>query len=251
MAIIKGNQNTTLLLNYLKSSSKQYPCLNKEQEREMINLYRHDRDKLNKLLFMHNIRIVFSQAKKYMSKVNDFDTLVQDGMLGLAEAARRFDLDRDVKFCTYCMPWVRKYLLLHFYGKQIELDKLTTSLNAPSPMAEPGDTSSDASFENFISSYIDPSYAQPKTIESEISSIEQEEICEDLYAKVEQDTSLSAVDKAVFIEMFKNREKTRDLAEKYNIQMEDVSEIKHRVLSKLRGILKNDFKINSYNEIGA
>jgi DNA-directed RNA polymerase specialized sigma subunit len=61
--------------------------LSKTAERELIQKYRHNRTKLNKLLFMHNIEIVFNQAKKYMSKVEDFDALVQDGMIGLGEAA--------------------------------------------------------------------------------------------------------------------------------------------------------------------
>lgn len=42
----------------------------------MINKYRNDRDKLNYLLFMHNIRTVFNQAKFYMSRTDDYDSLV-------------------------------------------------------------------------------------------------------------------------------------------------------------------------------
>lgn len=42
----------------------------------MIQENLHDRDRLNFLLFMHNVRTVFSQAKVYMSKTNDFDSLV-------------------------------------------------------------------------------------------------------------------------------------------------------------------------------
>lgn len=81
----------------------------------MIQENLHDRDRLNFLLFMHNVRTVFSQAKAYMSKTNDFDSLVQNGMLGLAEAVRRFDPSRDVKFCTYANTWVHKYLSMPYY----------------------------------------------------------------------------------------------------------------------------------------
>ena len=107
-SIICGNQNTTKLINQLKASSTQYPVLNKKQEREMIEQNRNNRDRLNFLLFMHNIRTVFNQAKAYVSKTNDFDALVQNGMMGLGEAARRFDIDRDIKFCTYATIWVKK-----------------------------------------------------------------------------------------------------------------------------------------------
>lgn len=250
MAIIKGNQNTTLLLNYLKSSTKQYKLLNKEEERKMIEEHKDNREELNKLLFMHNIRLVFSLAKHYMSKVDDFDTLVQDGMLGLAEAARRFEIDRDVKFCTYCVPWIKKFLLLHFYGKQVELDKLTVSMNAPGPNAEEGDNGQDSTFENVIGNYIDPTCIKQKPIEAELSSIEQREICDNLYARVEADNSLSATDKAVFIELFQQHEKSKDLADKYHIAVEDVMEIKHKILGKLKDVLKTEMNIQSFQEIG-
>ena len=79
--VIQGNQNTTKLINQFKSSLKQYPVLSKKQEREMIEMYRNDRDKLNYLLFMHNVRRVFNQAKAYKNKTNDYDNLVQNGWI--------------------------------------------------------------------------------------------------------------------------------------------------------------------------
>ena len=58
-AIIKGNQNTTKLISELKKAAKQFPPLKKNQEMELIRKYENDREKLNNLLFMHNIRLVF------------------------------------------------------------------------------------------------------------------------------------------------------------------------------------------------
>lgn len=245
---IRGNQNTTKLANQLKSSAKQYPCLNKDEERELIEKYRNDRDTLNKLLFMHNIRIVFNLTKKYASKVNDFDSLLQDGMLGLAEAARRFDIDRNIKFCTYCVAWVRKYILAHFYGRQVELDRVTTSLNSPSLTTKSSD-SANSTFENYVNEYIDPTYSHEKTIESEISSNEQIQICKKLYDELERDSSLSVTDRAVFTDMFFNKEKTRDIADKYSLEIEDVAEIKVRLLGKCKTILHDQFHINSLADV--
>ena len=100
-SIIKGNQNTTKLIAELKKAASQYKTLSKDEEAKMIEDNKHDREKLNDLLFMHNIRIVFNIAKKYMSKTDDFDSMVQDGMLGLAIAANNFDISRGTKFITY------------------------------------------------------------------------------------------------------------------------------------------------------
>ena len=87
MTVIQNNQNTTKLINALKQAAKQYKPLNKEQEQELIWQHKDNRDKLNELLFMHNIKLVFNLAKKYAAKSKDFDNLVQEGMKGLAEAA--------------------------------------------------------------------------------------------------------------------------------------------------------------------
>ena len=77
----------------------------------MIAKYKGNREKLNELLVMHNIKFVFTVAKKYMSKTRDFDGLVQEGLKGLAEAAARFDIDRGNKFITYAGWWIRKFML--------------------------------------------------------------------------------------------------------------------------------------------
>ena len=248
--IIKGNQNTTRLLNFLKQSTKQYPCLSKTEEQELIQKYRNNRTKLNKLLFMHNIKIVFNQAKKYMSKVEDFDALVQDGMIGLGEAVNRFDIDKDVKFITYAVPWVRKYMLMHFYGKTVELDKRSMSIDSPTLMSSvKSSAGNEVTFENYINEYLDPSTYNRKTIIDELSANELAGICQSLYNRMENDKSLSAIDKAVFTDMFQNHEKTRDIAEKYNIEMSDVSEIKHKILSKFKTILVNEYNISDVADV--
>lgn len=246
--IIKGNQNTTRLLNELKQSARQYPCLTKQQEEDLINRYHDDRETLNKLLFMHNIKAVFNQAKQYMSKVDDFDSLVQDGMIGLGEACRRFDIDKGVKFITYAMPWIRKYILANFYKKNIEIEKSSTSLDSPLMQHKQSD-GNDVTFDNYVNEYFDPSCMKPKTITEELSSNEQYKICQNLYSRLEHDSSLSAMDKAVFTDAFYNKEKTRDIAEKYNIGMDVVNQIKHKILDKFKTILKDEYKINSFQDV--
>lgn len=248
--IIKGNQNTTKLLNQLKSAAKQYPPLSKEQEKELIEKYKNDRETLNKLLFMHNIKVVFNIAKKYMSKTDDFDGLVQDGMNGLSEAIKRFDVERDIKFITYCHPWIKKFILSRFYGKQAELDKVTLSMNAPiiSNQLKKNKDQVD-SLEDCINEYIDPTQNQQKNIVNQLSSHEQEEICKYLMDNLQQDTSLSSTDKAVFVDIFYNKEKTRDIVEKYGITAKEVINIKKTILSKFKNMLNEDFQIDSYSQI--
>ncbi len=39
------------------------------------------------------------------------EDVVQEGMIGLLEAAQRFDETRGCQFSTYAVPWIRKYVL--------------------------------------------------------------------------------------------------------------------------------------------
>ena len=215
--VIAGNQNSTLLLNQLKAAKDQYPNLSKDEERAIIKKYKKNRKELNRLLFMHNIKLVFNMAKKYMSKTNDFDGLVQDGMIGLGEAVNRFDIKKNIKFCTYAYIWIKKYMTMNFYGKQVEIDKRSMSLDMPSLCASRSSSGNDVTLENYVNEYIEPTCNSVKTISEELSANEQKEICKSLMDELEQDNSLSATDKAMFIDMFYNREKTRDIADKYGV----------------------------------
>jgi RNA polymerase primary sigma factor len=98
---------------------------------------------------------VFNIAKKYKSKTNDFDGLVQSGFNGLAEAAKRFDITKNIKFVTYAFIWVRKYVLASFYEKNAEIDKVSISL---STMSNSNSKEGNSELEDFVTNYIDPSY---------------------------------------------------------------------------------------------
>ena len=247
--VIAGNHNTTLLLNQLKAAKDQYPNLSKDEERAMIKKYKKNRKELNKLLFMHNIKLVFNMAKKYMSKTNDFDSLVQDGMIGLGEAVNRFDIKKNIKFCTYAYIWIKKYMTMNFYGKQVEIDKRSMSLDMPSLCTSRSSGGNDVTLENYVNEYIEPTCNSVKTISEELSANEQKEICKSLMDELEQDNSLSSTDKAMFIDMFYNREKTRDIADKYGVTPADVNNVKGLVLSKFRDILNHTMNITSYSQL--
>lgn len=248
--VIQNNQSTTKLINELKNSLTQYPPLNKKQEQALIDQYRDDRDKLNELLYMHNIRLAFNMAKKYATKTNDFDALVSDCLYGLSIACQRFDIDKGIKFSTYATNWIFKYCLSSFYDKQNEIDRVSVSINEPNLCSKmKSNNGNEVTFENYVNEYIDPSISHYKTADQELSSMEMTSICKELMKKFAEDKSLSATDKNVFIDGVFNKEKTKDIAAKYCISTTDVHQIKSKILTKFKDILLNDYSISKFNQI--
>ncbi|GAA1393934.1 sigma-70 family RNA polymerase sigma factor [Luteococcus peritonei] len=61
-----------------------------------------------------NVRLVAQMARRAAAGRDiDPDELFQEGMVALAEALRRWDHRRGLRFSTYATPWVRNALTLH------------------------------------------------------------------------------------------------------------------------------------------
>ena len=87
------------------------PRLTPEQEQELGRRIQRDNDQeALRRLVEGNLRFVVSYAKRYRGLGVSFLDLIHEGNLGLMEAARRFDPDRNVKFITYAVWWIRQAL---------------------------------------------------------------------------------------------------------------------------------------------
>ena len=88
------------------------------KEEEKIRLLREIRETGSKeardKLVNGNLRLVLSVIQRFTGRGEDIDDLFQIGVIGLIKAINNFDLSKEVRFSTYCVPMIsgelRRYL---------------------------------------------------------------------------------------------------------------------------------------------
>jgi len=116
------NLNKAMRL-YLKEISK-IPLLTVEEERALgYRAQAGDKDALQKMI-ESNLRFVIKIAKKYRKSGLPFLDLINEGNVGLIEAARRFDPERKVRFTSYAVWWIRQ-AILHYLSQATQVYRLS------------------------------------------------------------------------------------------------------------------------------
>jgi RNA polymerase sigma-32 factor len=84
------------------------PYLERDEEHALAEAWRndHDQEARNKIAMSH-MRLVVAMAAKFRSFGLPMGDLVQEGHIGLLEAAARFEPSREVRFSTYATWWIR------------------------------------------------------------------------------------------------------------------------------------------------
>jgi len=95
---------------YLKEISR-FPQLTAAEEQEVSRRARAGDEIALRKLIESNLRFVVSIAKKYSRSGYPIHELINEGNMGLIEAASRFDPARGVRFITYAGWWVRQSIL--------------------------------------------------------------------------------------------------------------------------------------------
>ena len=87
------------------------------KEEEKMRLMREIRDTGSKSardeLIKGNLRLVLSVIQKFTGRGEDIDDLFQIGVVGLIKAINNFDLTKEVRFSTYCVPMISGELRRH------------------------------------------------------------------------------------------------------------------------------------------
>lgn len=105
-------------------SIRDLPLLTAEEERKYGRLWQNEGNPEGlRYLVEGNLRFVVKEARKFQGMGLDLLDLISEGNLGLIEAAKRFDPERENKFLTYASWWVRQAIFhaLAEHGSKIRL----------------------------------------------------------------------------------------------------------------------------------
>ena len=98
----------------LLKAAKSAPYLERDEEHDLAVKWSEQQDQqaLHKLAAAH-MRLVIAVAAKFRRYGLMMSDLVQEGHVGLLEAAVRFDPHREVRFSTYATWWIRASIQDH------------------------------------------------------------------------------------------------------------------------------------------
>ncbi len=83
------------------------PRLSREEERELLVRARGGDAAAATRLITSHLRFVMHIARRYRNSGHPLSDLFQEGTVGLMEALKRFNPERDVRLATYAMWWIR------------------------------------------------------------------------------------------------------------------------------------------------
>jgi RNA polymerase primary sigma factor len=82
--------------------------LTDEQERDLVKAVQKDEAGSINRLISSNLRFVVSVARRYRGRGLSYLELINEGNIGLLKAAKRFNLEMNVKFISYAVWWIRQ-----------------------------------------------------------------------------------------------------------------------------------------------
>ena len=119
---VKKSTNHDPLTQYMEEISK-IRILTREEEIKLAESIKAGDPKAIQEMVRRNLKYVVTVANKYRGLGISFQDLIEEGNIGLIQAAKRFDVSRNVKFITYAVWWI-KQAIMHSLAEQSGAVKL-------------------------------------------------------------------------------------------------------------------------------
>ncbi|HQF56850.1 MAG TPA: RNA polymerase sigma factor RpoD/SigA [Fibrobacteria bacterium] len=105
---LKDNWDGSALYNMYIKNIQRYPLMTRAEERAVLDQLAKGSEAAKRKLVVSNLRFVVNVAFLYRNQGLSLPELINEGNIGLVEAANRFDTTRDLKFISYAVWWIRQ-----------------------------------------------------------------------------------------------------------------------------------------------
>jgi RNA polymerase primary sigma factor len=105
---MKENWDGAALYNMYIKDIQRYPLMTRAEERAVLDKLAKGDARAKQKLILSNLRFVVNVAFLYRNQGLALPELINEGNIGLVEAANRFDTSRDLKFISYAVWWIRQ-----------------------------------------------------------------------------------------------------------------------------------------------
>jgi RNA polymerase sigma factor (sigma-70 family) len=95
-------------LQHFLNQAANHRLLTAQEERDLARRAAAGDDSAREKLILSNIRLVVSIARHYRNRGLPYSDVIQEGVLGLDRAARKFDPERGYRFSTYATLWIKQ-----------------------------------------------------------------------------------------------------------------------------------------------
>ena len=108
--------NQEEISHYLKDIRK-IKVMTAEREKELAKKMKSDdtpmseRKRIEQELIEGNLRFVITVAKQYQNQGLDLSDLIAEGNLGLMKAIKNFDWEKDLRFISYGVWWIKQSII--------------------------------------------------------------------------------------------------------------------------------------------
>jgi len=114
----KAQKNTEDLLETYFRQIKVYSLLSFEEELELSKQIQNGSIEALHKLVNSNLRLVVKIAGLFTVPEIHIMDIIQEGNIGLLQAAGKYDYNKNVRFCTYASWWIRQFISRYIANKR-------------------------------------------------------------------------------------------------------------------------------------
>jgi RNA polymerase sigma-32 factor len=123
---VRAYSENTQIAEYIKEINK-FPILTEEQERFFLkDFFENQNLKAGHIVLNSHLRLVVKIAMEYKRFHASLLDLIAEGNVGLLKALKKFSLEKEVRFATYAIIWI-KASIKNFLTKSISSVKAITT----------------------------------------------------------------------------------------------------------------------------